>query len=177
MLGMLIGAAVAAKAVSKAVDSISKSTPNSKSHEYVSDIKVGISSADLNSMDYSEAINTLIGFGFKNITAKEVREYRNNFLNRDMYGRISYISINGEKDFQKDSYFPTGAYVVVAFHVFKDSPPVIIPELEKLKQPQEPERVAVYRESSEKVIRYCEYCDGILDDSWTTCEHCGAAIK
>lgn len=137
MLGMLIGAAVASKVLDTVQTAINESEKRSKTIIYDSQgmLAVNKPSEDFSGIDYMEAIHTLIGIGFTNIKTHEIREYRNNFFNKNMYGRVVSVSINGDSDFKKKDIFPKTAYVLVSFHVFKDSPSVIIPELERLQNP------------------------------------------
>ena len=184
MLGMLI-AAVAATEIAESVsaniagaikDSNIRFPRRSASNsDYIS---VGQSSEEFVGSNYRQTINALLGRGFTNISTQEIRQYKNNIFNRDAYGRVVSVTINGTKSFNRRTTFPKDAYVLVSFHVFRDSPPAIIPELNN-SQYSEPNRSSdsySYRNANVDEELFCEYCDCRVDKSWALCKYCGAPI-
>lgn len=179
MLSLIIGAAVAAKMVDTVKDIYSESKPVNANY-----LTIGINETDLENKDYRQVIDILLGKGFTNIETYEIREYRNSFFNRDMYGKVKSVSINGNSSFRKKDVFNVDAYVLISFHVFKDSPPIIIHKLEQLKsryefnyaQPHYSEPQYVIINNDKETESFCEYCDCRIEESWFTCKHCGAPI-
>lgn len=137
----------------------------------VPEVCPGICADDFVDMDYREVINILIANGFTNIGVKELRDLRNNRFDRDNYGLVQRVAINGNDSFDDDDRFPTTAYVLVEFHLFTDSPSPKIPEFEKLER----RKRAMAPELEEPVI--CEYCDCVVEKGLTVCSHCGAPVE
>ncbi len=129
MLGLLIGAAVA----SQLIDTIGEASNHiieASTHATKDMIFVNCSANNFYQKQYMEVIHTLLGMGFKNVNAVELRQHREGFFTRNIYGQVESVSINGNDSFKKGDKFAREAHVVVSFHVFKDSPHVVIPELE-----------------------------------------------
>lgn len=136
MLGVLIGAAVASSLI-KDTTNIIKDTINEASSRAMKDmIFVNCSASDFYQKQYMEVIYALLGMGFTNVNVVELREHREGFFTRKIYGQVESVSINGKDSFHKGERFAREAYVVVSFHVFKDSPHVVIPELENRNRTQ-----------------------------------------
>lgn len=136
MLGMLIGAAVASKMVDAVSETITEIGRNYK-HGIQDMVFVNSSASDFYQRNYLDVIRNLLGMGFTNVNASEIRQHRNNFFTRNIYGQVESVTINGDSSFKKGDRFAKGAHVMVSFHVYKDSPKVVIPELQKRPEPSE----------------------------------------
>lgn len=129
MLGLLIGAAVA----SQLIDTIGEASNHiieASTHAMKDMVFVNCSASNFSQKQYMEVIHALLGMGFTNVNAVELRRHRRNFFTNNIYGQVESVSINGNENFKKGERFAREAHVVVSFHVFKDSPHVVIPELE-----------------------------------------------
>ena len=198
MLGLLVGAAVA----SKMIDVISESAKTRSKAKIIRDglVIVNSDSAGFAERNYLDVIRDLQGMGFTNITAKEIRKHRKGLFNSSLYGKVESVTINGENSFSKGKAFAPGVHVLVAFHVFKDSPPVDIPDLrrnpvEHRQQPeqqpyQQPVNVNVniqqpygqsvppfnpYGEDNIQWFR-CSYCGSMIPNSKGFCPRCGGPL-
>ena len=172
MLLTLAGAAVAAKILKQVYDNVKSDQHGSETDP--PGIRIGMSADELEDGDFREAVLALLGKGFWNIRLDEIREQRRSFFNKNQYGRIRAVSVNGNPDFRKKDVFPQDAYICVTFDSFKDSPYAVIPELD--------EAIKAHRRREEKAkedargIAYCEYCDSMLAVTALECPHCGAPI-
>ena len=129
MLGLLIGAAVASQlidTIGEASNHIIKASTNGMKDM----VFVNCNASNFYQKQYMEVIHAMLGMGFTNVNAVELRQHRENFFTRNLYGQVESVSINGNDSFKKGESFAREAHVVVSFHVFKDSPHVVIPELE-----------------------------------------------
>ena len=171
MLGKIIAfstaKAIARGVVSGALGATQNLGGRDKTAEENDTIKVCISAEEFSDRDYREVINILIANGFTNIQVNEIRDLKNSFFDQYDYGQVSRVSINGKEEFEEDDVFPAGAYVLVDFHLYVDSPSPDIPELEALKKRSFPEPEAPI---------VCEYCDCTVDKGITKCPYCGAPI-
>ena len=130
MLGLLIGAAVA----SQLIDTIGEASNHlidASTHAMKDKIFVNCSANDFYQKQYMEVIHAMLGMGFKNVNAVELRQHRQGLFTKNIYGQVESVSINGINNFKRGDRFAKEAHVVVSFHVFKDSPHVVIPELER----------------------------------------------
>ena len=136
MLGLLIGAAVASQLIdtigeaSNHIIDASTHILDASSRATKDMIFVNCSASNFYQKQYMEVIHAMLGMGFTNVNAVELRQHRENFFTRNIYGQVESVSINGNDSFKKGERYAREAHVVVSFHVFKDSPHVVIPELE-----------------------------------------------
>ena len=129
MLGLLIGAAVA----SQLIDTIGEASNHiieASTHAMKDMIFVNCSASNFYQKQYMEVIHAMLGMGFTNVNAIELRRHKRGFFTNNIYGQVESVSINGNDSFKKGERYAREAHVVVSFHVFKDSPHVVIPELE-----------------------------------------------
>jgi len=129
MLGLLIGAAVASELIDT-ISEVSTHIIDATAHSIKDSIFVNCSASTFYQKQYMEVIHALLGMGFTNINAVEIRKHRQGFFTKNIYGQVESVSINGNDSFKKGDRFVKEAHVVVSFHVFIDSPHVVIPELE-----------------------------------------------
>lgn len=129
MLGLLIGAAVASELINKIGD-VSNHIIDATTHATKDMIFVNCSASNFYQKQYMEVIHAMLGMGFTNVNAIEIRRHRRGFFTNNIYGQVESVSINGNESFKKGDRFAREAHVVVSFHVFIDSPHVVIPELE-----------------------------------------------
>ena len=136
MLGLLIGAAVASDLIDTiggAIETIGEASTHiieASNNARKDMIVANYGASHFYQKQYMEVIHTLLGMGFTNVHAVEIRKHRKGFFTQNIYGQVESVSINGNDSFQKGTRFAREAYVLVSFHVFKDSPHVVIPELE-----------------------------------------------
>ena len=181
MLGVIIGVAALAK-LARATEALEEAKSKAPEIRYVPEpvkskpkicypgIRIGMDSNCIQAYYYQELIRDLISKGFTDITFSEIREQKQGFFNKNIYGRVLSLSINGYTEFEKDDTFPKDAHICVSFEVFKESPPVSIPELDRLAE----ERRRADEEA--RGITYCEYCDSRISLTMTVCCHCGAPV-
>lgn len=132
MLGMIIGAAFAAGLVEEITDGIKKaSIRNTQDMVFVNH-----KAEYFYQKQYTDVIHDLLGMGFTNVNAVELRKHKKSIFTKKLYGQVESVSINGDDSFSKGERFAKGAHVVVSFHVYKDSPHVTIPELEYRNNPR-----------------------------------------
>lgn len=138
MLGLLIGAAVASQlidTVKESIDTVKDSIQESKIHNMQDMVFINQGASGFYQKNYMDVIHSLLGMGFYNVNAVEIRQHKQGFFTRQIYGQVQSVSINGNDHFSKGERYARGAHVVVSFHVFKDSPHVVIPELEHRYEP------------------------------------------
>ena len=129
MLGLLIGAAVASELIDT-IGEVSTHIIDATTHATKGMIFVNCSASNFYQKQYMEVIHAMLGMGFTNVNAIELRRHKRGFFTNNIYGQVESVSINGNDSFKKGDRFAREAHVVVSFHVFKDSPHVVIPELE-----------------------------------------------
>lgn len=125
MLEVLIGAAVASNLLN-AININTLATNQAKKDM----IFVSCSASHFYQRQYMEVIHAMLGMGFTNVNVVELRQHRQGLFTKNIYGQVETVSINGNDSFKKGDRFSKEAHVVVSFHVFRDSPHVVIPELE-----------------------------------------------
>lgn len=177
MLGLIIGAAVAAKVIKNIA-----SKPAQREG-----IRIGVTADEFEDCNYRDVIQKLINKGFTNIKANEIREYKNTIFNRNKFGLVRSVSVNGRTNYLASDYFPEDSPICVSFDVFKDSPHIAIPELELMQKNTEslydgiPEiKLDLEKPASPIKVekeRYCDYCDSLMHKNWTYCHRCGAPIS
>ena len=193
MLGLLVGAAVATKMAGVISEA-------AKSHMQGM-IFMNSDSESFSGRNYLDTIHILQGLGFTNINVSEIRKHKYGLFTKNLYGKVESVAINGKTEFQKGSMFPQGAYVLVSFHVYKDSPRVEIPELNRRagvpvqqyggyaqpvnvqvnirnEQPNAglPVRNGYYGEQPTSNGYPCDYCGAIIPNKRGFCPRCGGQL-
>ena len=86
-------------------------------HKVNNEIKVSVSSEDLDGIDYKDAERVLRASGFSDIELIKKNDLIFGLLSKD--GEVASVSINGITNFTKGEWFPADASVKVTYHAYK----------------------------------------------------------
>lgn len=201
MIGLLIGAAVASSIIGEIGDTAQKIYDNRMNDMYDA-VLLKRDAVSFHEQNYMDVIRVLLEAGFTDINTVEIRKYKSGFFTKGKYGKVESVSINGNNAFTKKTRFSRNAHVVVSFHVFKDSPPVVIPELQRRMQSvpqvgypyQQPFNINVNIDNSPSQSgyqqpmgrnypffnpddeKYCGYCNSLIPNNAGFCPRCGAPV-
>ncbi len=142
-----IGAAVYYNSKNERVDSKTIRVPNYSGHYF--------------GMNYRDAQDELVAYGFTNITLLPKKDLIKGWIKKD--GAVEEIAINGKTEFKEKSKFPANAHVVIAYHTFKDS--VI-----------EKRQFTITNKIEDIHIARCSNCGAQTADDTKLCSKCDSQI-
>lgn len=79
-------------------------------------IQIVTSEKELKGENYQIAIKKLEDMGFKNIKVEKVNDLKIGIFSKE--GDVKEVTINGENDFEKDTYFDKNSKIKIYYHVF-----------------------------------------------------------
>ena len=81
-------------------------------------IKLPISSKNINKKNYKVVVNQLKDAGFTDVKTDKIEDLVTGWLKKD--GEIESVTINGDTDFTEGQEFPKNAKITVIYHTFKE---------------------------------------------------------
>lgn len=93
---------------------ISTSCGNSPTHE--GEVQAPIDNNSASGKYYEDVVKQFETAGFKEVTTREIQDLITGWMTKD--GEVESVSINGDTEFDTDTWFSQGVSVVVAYHTF-----------------------------------------------------------
>lgn len=94
------------------------SCSENKDNSQSTNIKLPISSKNINKKNYKIVVNQLKDAGFTDVKTDKIEDLVTGWLKKD--GEIESVTINGDTDFIEGQEFPNNAKITVIYHTFKE---------------------------------------------------------
>lgn len=79
-------------------------------------VKITVDQSDFKGENYKIVKEKLTDMGFKNINTEKVNDLKIGIFSKE--GDVKEVTINGENDFEKDTYFDKNSKIKIYYHVF-----------------------------------------------------------
>jgi hypothetical protein len=86
-------------------------------HKTNNEVKVTMSSEELQGIDYEDAVKSFESAGFNNIKLDENKDLIFGLISKK--GEVESVTINGDKEFSEGEWFPADATVKITYHAYK----------------------------------------------------------